>query len=132
MAYKRLTDAYRDIVEGKEDEVLKKLKKVKGITKQQLQMFASMPMPVLTQVLQQLSVLVASKEEVQEGPLVADDMAIVKSILNKIEDNISKAFIKKKQESVWPMLQTLAKFAGWGVSKKAQAKGRTFRYDLKK
>ena len=73
-----------------------------------------------------------SVEDVNEAPLVMDDMAIIRSILKKIEDNISKAFLKKKHESVWPMLQTLAKFAGYGISKKAQAKGRTFRYDLKK
>ena len=66
MAYKRLTDTCKDIIEGKEDEVLKKLKQVKGITKKQLQTLAAMPMPVLTQVLQQLSMLVSSKEEVKE------------------------------------------------------------------
>ncbi len=70
--------------------------------------------------------------ELEESPLVMDDMSVVKTILNKIEKDVGKAFLKKKQEQVWPMLQTLAKFAGYGISKKAQNKGRTYRYDLKK
>ena len=39
---------------------------------------------------------------------------------------------KKQAEKNWPVLQTLAKLAGDGITKNGQAKGKSFRYDLKK
>jgi len=73
------------------------------------------------------------REQTQnEASYVANDMEIVRSILNKIENDYSKLSLKKQFEKGWPTLQTLAKIAGYGITKKKQAKGRTFRYDLKK
>ena len=71
MAYRRLTDLYIDIVEGKTDEasidlLRKKLRKVKGITKDQIAVLSTMPTPVLTSVINQLSLIVSQKEEVEE------------------------------------------------------------------
>lgn len=71
-------------------------------------------------------------KEIKEAPLVADDAMIVKSILKKIEDDILKQLKRNRREKVWPMLQTLAKLAGYGVTKTAQTTGKTYRFDLKK
>ena len=72
------------------------------------------------------------KKKMDEAPLVMADMEIIKSILNKIEDDIQKVKVKGQLERVWPKIQALAKMAGYKVTKAGQAKGRTFRFDLKK
>jgi hypothetical protein len=72
------------------------------------------------------------QQELEEASLVMNDMDIVKSILKKIEDDISKLHIKDKYEKAWPLVNTLARMAGYKITKKGQAKNRTFRYDLKK
>ena len=38
----------------------------------------------------------------------------------------------KQDEKAFPILQQLASMAGYGITKKGQSKGRSFRYDLKK
>ena len=154
----------------------KKLKKMKGLTKQQIQMLSQLPTPVITALINQIGMVVASNdveestkaygdtirkiardrqlksiskkdkqtllkiadllakanEEVNEAPLVANDMEIVRGILDKIETDFQKLSLKGKMESAWPRLQMLAKMAGYGVTKTKQAKNRTFRYDLKR
>lgn len=73
------------------------------------------------------------REQTQkEASYVANDMEILRSILNKIENDFSKLSLKKQFEKGWPNLQVLAKMAGYGVSKNKQANNRTFRYDLRK
>mgnify|MGYP000642428583 FL=1 len=71
-------------------------------------------------------------ESLDEAPLVMHDMDIVDTLLKKIRDDISKDRQKKQGEKNWPVLQQLAKIAGYGITKKGQAKNKTFRYDLKK
>jgi hypothetical protein len=154
----------------------KKLKKMKGLTKQQIQMLSQLPTPVVTQLINQIGMVVSSNdveestkaygdtirkiardrqlkniskkdkqtllkiadllakanENVDEASLVMQDMEIVRSILDKIEDDFQKLSLKGKMEAGWPRLQMLAKMAGYGVTKAKQAKNRTFRYDLKK
>ena len=68
MAYKRLTDLYIDIVEGKKDMTAisswkKKLKDVKGLTKQQIQMLSTLPTPVITSLINQVGMIVADMSE---------------------------------------------------------------------
>ena len=73
------------------------------------------------------------REQTQnEASYVANDMEILRSILDKIENDFSKLSLKKQFEKGWPNLQVLAKMAGYGVTKNKQAKNRTFRYDLRK
>jgi hypothetical protein len=154
----------------------KKLKKVKGLTKQQIQMLSTLPTPVLTSLINQVGMIVSgndveestkaygdslrkiardrqlkniskkdkqtllkiadllakANEDVDEASLVMGDMDIVRSILEKIEDDFQKLSLKGKMEAGWPRLQMLAKMAGYGITKAKQAKNRTFRYDLKK
>jgi len=68
MSYKRLTDLYIDIVEGKTDMTAisswkKKLKDVKGLTKQQIQMLSTLPTPVITSLINQVGMIVADMSE---------------------------------------------------------------------
>ena len=138
--------------------VQKALKKVKGLTKGQIQALMTMPPPVLTSLINQLGMLVNSVEEetddqrkakvasgaaggpnssskrkkVDEAPLVMSDMDIVKSLTQKIEDDLHKLKIRKQFEKGWSTVQALAKLAGYKVTKTAQQKGKTFRYDIKK
>ena len=57
---------------------------------------------------------------------------MVRSILKKVEDDMTKLSFKKKLEQAWPKIQVLAKMAGFKVTKSAQEKGRIFRSDIKK
>ena len=70
--------------------------------------------------------------DIEEGPLVMSDMDIVDTFFKKIKDELSKLKIKKQDEKAWPMLQQLAKMAGYGITKKGQSKGRVFRYEIEK
>ena len=67
-----------------------------------------------------------------EAPLVMNDMDMVDTLFTKIKNDMLKAKRSKKGEKNWPILQTLAKIAGYGISKKGQAKDKSYRYDLKK
>lgn len=70
-------------------------------------------------------------QEVEEK-LVASDIDILDTIIDKIKDDISKDKIKGRFERSWPKMQVLAKMAGMGISKKMQAKGKTYLWVLKK
>jgi len=72
------------------------------------------------------------KNNIDEAPLVMNDMDIVRSILKKIESDFDKLVLKKQLEKGWPQLQTIAKIAGYGISKTKQKDGKLYRYDLKK
>jgi len=118
-------------------DIKKAMNKVHGLTKKQMATLSTIPVPMLTTFINQLSTLVSDKEapkkpEITEAPLVMDDMGIIKSILNKIEDDLSKLIVKKQLERGWNKLQILAKMAGYKITKTAQAKGKTYRYDIKK
>lgn len=70
--------------------------------------------------------------EIEEAPLVMDDIAILKTFFSEIETRVSKLKRMKQDEKAFPILQQLASMAGYGITKKGQSKGRSFRYDLKK
>ena len=70
-------------------------------------------------------------QEVEEK-LVASDIDILDTILDQIRSDITSDKIKKRFERSWPKMQVLAKMAGMGISKKMQAKGKTYLWVLKK
>ena len=71
--------------------------------------------------------------DLDEGaPLVMSDMEVVNSIVQKIMDDLHKLKIKGQFEKGYPIVDALAKMAGYKVTKAGQAKGKMFRYDLKK
>tara|TARA_X000000950_G_scaffold90930_1_gene114415 strand:- start:2184 stop:2405 length:222 start_codon:yes stop_codon:yes gene_type:complete len=65
--------------------------------------------------------------KIDEAPLVMSDKDILQTIFNDIEKKIMKNF-----ERNLPLVKSLAKEVGYGVTKSGQSKGRTFRYELKK
>ncbi len=114
----------------------KKLKKVKGLTKQQMQLLMTLPTPVLTQIINQVGMVVADTEkdkpEIKEAPYVAGNLDIIASIIDKIHTDLKKLYVKGQGERAWPTVVALAKMAGYKVSKEKQAKGKLYRYDIKK
>ncbi len=114
----------------------KKLKKVKGLTKQQMQLLMTLPTPVLTQIINQVGMVVADTEkdkpEIKEAPYVAGNLDIVASIIDKIHTDLKKLYVKGQGERAWPTVVALAKMAGYKVSKEKQAKGKLYIYDIKK
>lgn len=67
-----------------------------------------------------------------EAPLVMNDMDMIDTLFHKIKDDMLKARRQKKDEKNWPVLKALAQIAGYGITKKGQAKDKSYRYDLKK
>ena len=57
---------------------------------------------------------------------------MIKTLFNKIENDMLKNNRSKKSEKNWPVLQQLANIAGFGITKSGQGKNKSFRYDLKK
>jgi len=66
---------------------------------------------------------------IEESPLVSNDEAILDSIFKKLKQKIEST---KNERDQLGMVQQLARMAGYGVTKKAQSKGRSFRWDLKR
>jgi hypothetical protein len=65
---------------------------------------------------------------VDEGPLVMLDGEILNSIWKKVKPELEKMMRKGQLEVV----NNLARIAKYKVTKSNQAKGKTYRYDLKK
>jgi len=105
----------------------RKLKNVKGLTKDQLQMISQMPTPVLTALINQVGMIVAQKE-IEEAPLVASDSDILDTIWNQVKKELEKDLKRGKTERT-NMIARLAKFK---ITKAGQQRGRSFRYDLKR
>ena len=105
----------------------RKLKNVKGLTKDQLQMISQMPTPVLTALINQVGMIVAQKE-IEEAPLVMSDGDILDSIWKEVKPKLEKELKRGKTETS-NMIARLAKFK---ITKAGQSRGRSFRYDLKR
>ena len=90
----------------------------------------TIPTPALNAMINQLGMLVAQREI--DEKLVAGDIDILDTILKKVKDDIIKDKLSKRFEKSWPKMLTLAKMAGYGISKKMQQKGRTYLWVLKK
>ena len=78
------------------------------------------------------SKIIETSNGIDEAPLVMNDMDMIETFFSKIKDDMLKAKRKKQDEKNWPVLQQLAKMAGYGITKKGQNKDKSFRYDLKK
>jgi hypothetical protein len=105
----------------------RKLKNVKGLTQDQLQMLSQMPTPVLTSLINQVGMIVAQKE-IEEAPLVMSDRDILDSIWKEVKPKLEKELKRGNMETT-NMIARLAKFK---ITKAGQSRGRSFRYDLKR
>jgi len=78
-----------------------KLKKVKGLTKQQMQLLMTLPTPVLTNIINQVGMVVADTEkdepEIKEAPIQpATSITGVKIIADKMIRKLSKEGLKRR------------------------------------
>lgn len=69
-----------------------------------------------------------NEEDLSEAPLVMSDADILETIWKKVKPELQKQMAKGKLESV----NNLARIGKFKVTKDGQAKGKSFRYDLKK
>ena len=67
------------------------------------------------------------KESLDEAPMVSTNKHIVQSVLDKIEPMLVKDLDKGKTE----VLNNIARLVKLKVTRKGQAKGKAYRYDLK-
>jgi hypothetical protein len=70
-------------------------------------------------------------KDVREGPFIAPTSTLIDTIFDKIRKDLDKAF-KKNEKDATATLTQLAKLAGYGITKKAQRKGQSYRWDLKR
>ena len=70
--------------------------------------------------------------QLDEAPLVMQDTEMVDAIMSDLRNLIVKDKVKGKFEKHMPIINAMAKYMGYGITKKGQAKGKSFRYDLKK
>lgn len=70
--------------------------------------------------------------QLDEAPLVMHDTEMVDAIMSDLRNLIVKDKVKGKFEKHMPIINAMAKYMGYGITKKGQAKGKSFRYDLKK
>ena len=73
----------------------------------------------------------ATPTELDEAPLIMADRDIFKTITNELEKVFSK-MVDKNPEKALVLMKQLGTIVGWGVTKTNQAKGKSFRYELKK
>ena len=105
-------------------DIKKQLKKVKGLTKKQAQMLATLPSPVVTQLVQQLSNLVMG-EEIKEGKYVASRLEVLSYILKMIEKKVTKE-IENNQEKGIAIMNQLGSYVKAKVTDKKQVDNKLF------
>ena len=69
-----------------------------------------------------------NEDDLNEAPLVMSDRDILETIWKKVKPELEKQMKKGNLETV----NNLARLAKFKVTKDGQAKGKSFRYDLKK
>ena len=60
------------------------------------------------------------QSNLDEGPLVMDDLDMVDTLFKKIKEDMYKARRQKRFGKNWPTLQILAKLAGYGITKRVK------------
>tara|TARA_B100000902_G_scaffold133772_1_gene132289 strand:- start:512 stop:916 length:405 start_codon:yes stop_codon:yes gene_type:complete len=114
--------------ELRQQDILKKLKKIKGITKDQLSALGSMNPATLQIVINQLSSLVAHNELDERSALVMSIPEIIKVMLKDIQAKLEKELKKGDTE----LANNIGRIVGLRVTTKGQQKNRAFLYDLEK
>ena len=110
-------------VEEKVD-IKKALRKVKGLSKKQMEVLASLPQSQLVVIAQQLSGLVMG-EELEEGKMVAPAHKIIQTVSSQIQKKMEELYRKRESDGV-KLINQLAQMVGMTVSDKMQKKGTLF------
>ena len=105
-------------------DIKKALKKVKGLTKKQLEVLSTMNTTQISVVVNQLSSLVMS-EAVKEGKLVTDWRSILEYIFKNIMKMVEKEYEKNPEKGVG-IINHLGSYVKMKVTDKKQEKGKLF------
>ena len=114
--------------EFRKQEVVKKLKKLKGITKDQMAALSTMNPVTLQTVINQLSTLVNGGNIDERSALVMDIPNIIKTMLKDVQSKLEKELKRGETE----LANNIGRIVGLRVTTKGQAKNKAFLYDLEK
>jgi hypothetical protein len=121
---KKVSGKSESIEEGV--DIRKQLKKIKGLTKKQLETLSTMNTSQLTVLVQQLSGLVmGEQDELEEGKLVTDYRSILDFIFKNIKKMIEKEYEKNSEKGLG-MINQLGSYVGMKVTDKKQEKHKLF------
>ena len=119
---KKVSGKSESIEEG--IDIKKALKKVKGLSKKQLEVLSTMNTTQISVVVNQLSSLVMS-EAVKEGKLVTDWRSILEYIFKNIMKMVEKEYEKNPEKGVG-IINHLGSYVKMKVTDKKQEKGKLF------
>ena len=105
-------------------DIKKALKKVKGLSKKQLEVLSTMNTTQISVVVNQLSSLVMS-EAIEEGKLVTDWRSILEYIFKNIMKMVEKEYEKNPEKGVG-IINHLGSYVKMKVTDKKQEKGKLF------
>lgn len=120
---KKFKKVFGEELEEKID-IKKALSKVKGLSKKQMEVLASLPQSQLVVIAQQLSGLVMG-EELEEGKMVAPAHKIIQTVSSQIQKKMEELYRKRESDGV-KLINQLAQMVGMTVSDKEQKKGTLF------
>lgn len=118
----------KTLKEYRKDQLMKKLKTIKGITKDQLAALAAMNPVTLQTVINQLSTLVNGRTVDERAALVANIPTVIKVMLKDIQKKLETE-LKRGQTEV---ANNIGRIVGLRVTTKGQAKNKAFIYDLQR
>jgi len=119
---KKVSGKSESIEEG--IDIKKALKKVKGLSKKQLEVLSTMNTTQISVVVNQLSSLVMS-EAIEEGKLVTDWRSILEYIFKNIMKMVEKEYEKNPEKGVG-IINHLGSYVKMKVTDKKQEKGKLF------
>ena len=114
--------------EFRKQDIIKKLKKLKGITKDQMTALSTMNPATLQTVLNQLSTLVNGNTVDERSALVMGIPDIIKTMLKDVQIKLEKELKKGETE----LANNIGRIIGLKVTTKGQGKNKAFLYDLEK
>lgn len=120
---KKFKKVFGEELEEKID-IKKALSKVKGLSKKQMEVLASLPQSQLVVIAQQLSGLVMG-EELEEGKMVAPAHQVIKTVAKEIQKKMENLYRKRESDGV-KLVNQIAQMVGMTVSDKEQKKGTLF------
>ena len=118
----------KTFTEFRKQELVNKLKKLKGITKDQMAALSTMNPVTLQTVINQLSTLVNGGNIDERSALVMDIPNIIKTMLKDVQTKLEKELKRGQTE----LANNIGRIVGLRVTTKGQAKNKAFLYDLEK
>jgi len=127
--YKRLYESQYPSEAKLSPAIAKKIKQIKGITKQQAEILLTIPQPTLMTLIQQMSQLTMGEEnenELQEKSKLVTSVDQVFSIIVKELKKMMGQKYKRNREEGLEFINSLAKIVGMKATDKKQAPNKMF------